>query len=199
MEKKHFIAAAIILVLLGGVGWALFSGEDKEFLEVEQKRDDLFQKIDSLTPDQRRAEFEALREQTRDFSDEQKRSLREGGRRFMMQRVDQLLAMPKDQQREEIDKFIDQMEARRNAREANGDEGRGGPGGDRDRGRDLSSAERDQRRKERLDRSTPAMRGKMDAMKDLLNERREERGLAPIEGGGRGMLGPPGGGRGGPR
>jgi hypothetical protein len=44
-----------------------------------------------------------------------------------------------------------------------------------------------------LDRSTPEMRAKMDRYRDLMNQRRQERGLEPLEGGGRGMFG---GGRG---
>lgn len=202
MEKKHVGAAAVILVLLAGAAWALFSGEDQEFIEAKKKHDELFQNMENMSRDERRAEFESLREETRYFSDEQRRALREGGRQFMMQRVDRLLAMPKDQQRQELDKMIDQMEERRRDREANGDQGpggRGGPGGGRgDRGGDMSSAERDQRRKERLDRSSPADRGRMDAMKDLVNERREERGLEPINRM-RGIGGPRGGGPGGPR
>ena len=47
----------------------------------------------------------------------------------------------------------------------------------------MTAAQRDQRGKERLDRSTPEMRAKMDRFRDMINDRREERGLEPIEGG----------------
>lgn len=192
MNKKHAVAAVVILTLLAGVGWALFSGEDAAVIEAKQKRDELFKKIDTLSREERRAEFEALRDSAKDLSEDQRRELRQGGRQFMMQRVDRMLAMAPAERNEELDRMIDRMEERRQE----GDAGeRGGRG---DRGGNMSSAERDQRRKQRLDRSSPQMRAKMDKMKDLLNQRREERGLEPVQGGPpRGMFG--GGRGGGPR
>ncbi len=184
MNKKLAVAATLILALLAGVGWALFSGEDVEVAEANQMRDELFQKVETMSPEERRTGREAIREITRDFSQDQRRAFGRGMRQFFMKRVDKLLAMPTEEQSKELDKWIDRMEDMRANREARGDGGRG------DRGGDLSQAERDQRRKQRLDRTTPEMRAKRDRMKDLINERREERGLEPIEGG-RGMFGPP--------
>ena len=185
MKRKHAVTAVVLLALLSGVGWALFSDEDHVVVEIKQKRDELFQKIDTMSDEQRRAEFDALREQTRELSEEQRHEVWKGGRKFMMQRVDKLLAMTKDEQNKELDKWIDRMEERRNNREARGDQDRKGPPGGGGRGRSG---------KGRLDNSSPEMRGKMDAMKDLINDRRKARGLEPIRGG-RGMFG----GRGGPR
>ncbi len=177
MNKKHAIGATLILVLLAGVGWAFFSGDDAEFVEVKKMRDDLLQKSDTMSHDQRRAGFESLRDKARDFSPEQKRRLREGGRKHMTQRMDNILALPPKEQRAEIDQLIDRIESWKNNREERGDRGRG------DRGNDLTTAERDQKRKERLDRTTPEMRAKRDRMKDLVNQRREERGMEPMQGG----------------
>jgi len=184
MNKKHALSALAILVLLAGVGWAVFSGEDAAFLEAKKQRDEMFEKMDTLTPEQRRAEFDSLREKTVNFSEAQRRALREGGRRFMMQKVDNLLAMPEAERNAELDLWIDRMEEGRKSgagRGGPGGPGRGGPpGGDgkpRGGGADRGKA--------RLDRSTPEMRAKMDAMKDLINERRKERGMEPMKGGGR--------------
>ena len=105
----------------------------------------------------------------------------------MMQRIDQVLAMPPEQQVQEIDKFIDMMEQRRQSRDQAGERPERG-----DRGQDMTEAQRDQRRKERLDRISPEQRAKFDLMRDLVNTRREERGLEPSPGGPR--FGPPGGG-----
>ena len=183
MNKKHAISAIVILALIAGVGWGLFSGEDQEVNAAKQQRDEIFQKMDTLTPEQRNAEFTALKERTANFSEAQRRALWEGGRRFMMQKVDNLLAMPKAERNAELDKWIDRMEQGRKTREANGG-GRGGPGagggpgnGDKPRGGGAN------RGKQMLDKSTPEMRAKMDAMKDLINARREERGMDPIKGG----------------
>lgn len=184
MERKHVVGAALILVLLAGVGWALFSGEDAELAEMKQMRDDMLKNSESLSDEDRRATRDAFRERAKNLSEDQRRELGRGFRNFMMQRVDNLLAMPPEQQRAELDKWIDRMEERGKNR---GDgEGRG-PGG---RGGDMSPEQRDQRRKQGLDRTSPDMRAKLDQLKDLVNDRRKERGMEPVKGG-RPMFGPP--------
>lgn len=179
MNKKNGIAATVILALLAGIVWVLFTGEDAELAEAKQMRDQMFQKMDTMSPEDRHSGREAIREKMQDFSPEQRREFGQGMRQFAMKRVDKILAMSPGEQRQELDQWIDRMEQ---MRENRGNEGRG------DRGGDMSSAQRDQRSKQRLDRSTPQMRAKMDAMKDLINQRREQRGLEPIQGP-RGLLG----------
>ena len=176
MNKKNAITATVILALLAALAWAFFPSEDPKLAEAKQMRDELFQKVDSMNPQQMRAGREAIREKTRDFTQSQRRAFGRGMRQFMMNKVDNLLALPPEQQTQELDKWIDRMEEIRKNHEPRGD-----------RGANLTQAERDQRRKQRLDRTTPQMRAKMDRMKDLINQRREERGLEPIEGG-RGMF-----------
>ena len=178
MNKKNAITATVILALLAALAWAFFPSEDPKLAEAKQMRDELFQKVDSMNPQQMRAGREAIREKTRDFTQSQRRAFGRGMRQFMMNKVDNLLALPPEQQTQELDKWIDRMEEMRKNHEPRGD-----------RGANLTQAERDQRRKQRLDRTTPQMRAKMDRMKDLINQRREQRGLEPIEGG-RGMFGP---------
>ncbi len=186
MEKKHVIGASVILLLLAGVGWALFAGEDQELVEMKQMRDDMLNNMENMSQDERRANRDAFRERAQNLSESQRRELGRGFRDFMMQRMENLLAMPREQQVAALDQLIDRMEERRQNRGERGD--RGGRGGD------MSPGERDQRRKQGLDRTSPGMRAMMDQMKDLLNGRRAERGLEPIQGGGRGFFGPPGGG-----
>lgn len=181
MKKKHVVIASVITLLLVGVVWALYNRPDPAVAEAKQMRDEMLKNMDSMTGQERRAQFETLRDRMRDFTPEQRREFGSGMRQFMMQRVDRILALPPDQQRAELDRIIDQMEEFRQNRE---------PRGERpDRGGNMSAAQRDQRRKQGLDRTTPEMRGKMDAMRDLLNDRRNERGLEPMRGGGRGMFG----------
>ncbi len=177
MNKKHTFTAAAILLLLA-IAWALLPADDTKLTEAKQMRDELFQKVDTMNPQQMRAGREAIREKMHDLSPNQRRQFGQGMRRFMMKRVDRILDLPPEQQTQELDKWIDRMEENT-------------PPGDRGAG--MSQAERDQRQKQRLDRTTPDMRAKMGRMKDLINERREQRGLEPIQGG-RGMFhggGPP--------
>ena len=84
---------------------------------------------------------------------------------FFMQRLDKLLVMPPAERNAELDKWIDRMETMRKSMKAGGDQG-----GWRNRFADMSEAERDQRRKQRLDRSSPDMRAKFDRLWDLLND-----------------------------
>ena len=160
MEKKHVTAAAILLALLAGIGWAMFSGDDAELVQAEKMRDELLLNAEQLSPEERQAQFQSLRERTRDFTEEQKQAFGNGMRQFMLQRVDRLLAMPPEEQRQELDKWIDRMEERRQNNSERGAEGRGRG----QRGGDMSQAERDQRSKQRLDRSTPKDRAMRDAM-----------------------------------
>ena len=176
MNKKHTLTAVAILLLLAAIAWALLPADDTKLTEAKQMRDELFQKVDSMNPQQMRAGREAIREKMHDLSPNQRRQFGQGMRRFMMKRVDELLALPPEQQAEKLDKWIDRMEEMRKNHAPPGDRGTG-----------MTQAERDQRHKQRLDRTTPEMRAKMDRMKDLINERREQRGLEPIEGG-RGMF-----------
>ena len=61
----------------------------------------------------------------------------------------------------------------------------------------MTDAQRDQRRKERLDRTSPKMRAEFTEFGRRLNDRMKQRGLPPMEDGpGRGGFG--GGGGGGP-
>ncbi|QDS99696.1 hypothetical protein HG15A2_30230 [Adhaeretor mobilis] len=189
MNKKNVILSLAALMLLAGVGWAmgLLGGEDPKVAEAKHLREQLSQDRDKMTESERRASYENLREKTRDLTDEQRRAVWEGGRQDMIQRVDQLLSMPKAERDKELDEWIERSEQRRKEWAANGDQGPRG-----DRGADATPAERAQRSKQRLDRSTPEMRAKMDALKDIMNQRREERGLDPVKGP-RGMFGGGGG------
>ena len=190
MNKKHAVAAGFILVLLAGVGWALFSGEDAELTEMKQMRDNMVNNMETMSQEERRATRDAFRERARNLSEDQRRELGRGFRELMMQRVDRMLAMDPNERNQELDRIINRMEERRQNREAGG-EGRRG-----DRGANMSQAERDQRHKQRLDRTSPQMRAKMDQVKDLINERRQQRGLEPVQGPPHRLLGGP---RGGPR
>lgn len=195
MSRKHVMTGVGVLILALAAGWAMgFIGTDAEVAELERLRDERFQNRDAMTDEQRRAQFEGFRERIRGLSDEQRRQFFESSRpmfqRMINERMDEFLAMSPDEQRAEIDKRIDQMEERRKEREASGDN-QGG-----NRRNDMSPEQRDQRRKERLDHTTPELRDKMDQIKDLFNKRREERGLDPIDRPGGGFGRP---GRGGPR
>jgi hypothetical protein len=209
MDRKKIGIGAAVLVLLAGAAWALgyFSGTDPQVAELQKFRDESFQRMDQMSDEERRAQFQEFRTRVDALSDDQRREFFESGREFfqqrMLERMDHFFALPPDEQKKDLDEQIDRMEQWRKQRAANPEQGRGGGPGGQARGGGRGPRGGGGGGKGRLDRSTPEMRAKMARYRDMMNERRKERGLEPIEGGGRGMWGGgrPGGGRpgGGPR
>ena len=194
MNKKKVSIAGALLFLAVGATWALgyLSGGDPQVAELEKLRDENFSKMGEMTDEQRRAQFEGFRDKVRELSDDQRRQFFESSlpmmQQMMNQRMDEFFAKSPADQRRELDERIDQMEQWRASRDGNqegnrenraGDGGRGGGGWG-----NMTPQQRDQRRKGMLDHTTPEMRGKMDRYRDMMNERRKERGLDPISGGG---------------
>lgn len=179
MNKKSGAAIVLALLLLAAWMLGLFGGEDAEVAELRQQ----FENRDQLSEQDQ----QALRERVRSLSDDQRRLLFEP---MMQQRINvmqtrlfELQAMPPQERNRELDRMIDESEQRRREWEARSADRP--PGGDRpprgDRGQ-MTEAQRDERRKTRLDRSTPEMRSTMQQMTRLINARRAERGLPPLEG-----------------
>ena len=196
MDKRKLTIAATVLFVALGAAWAFgfLGGSDPVVAEMQQLRDQMFANRD-LPDDQRRAQWQDFRERMDGLTDDQRRALREGGReqwqQIAQQRMDEFFALPPAEQRERLDDIIDRMMERDRNRQQNPNANRGDRGNWGDRGANLSDAQREQRRKERLDRSSPKMRAQASEFRDRLNDRMKERGLPPMEGRG------PGGGFGG--
>lgn len=179
MNRKHVITTMIVCLLLLCGAWALgwLGGKDAEVAALL----DEMQNQDDMTDEQR----QAFRERMRSLDDSQRRQLFEPmmqrRQTEMQSRVYALSAMPPAQRRAELDKWINDMESRRQ-QWAGGRGGGGGPGRGEGGppGGEMTSAERAQRGKSRLDRSTPEMRATMTQMMKMVNERREERGMEPM-------------------
>jgi hypothetical protein len=182
MDKRKLTIGAMMLGALVLAAWAFgfIGGTDPVVAEMQQLRDQMFQ----LPESERRAQWEQFRERMDSLTDDQRRALREGGREQWQQmaqrRMDEFFALPPAEQDKRLDEMIDRMMERRREREQNPNAGRGGRG---DRGANLSDAQREQRRKERLDRTSPKMRAQFTEFRDRMNDRLEERGLPPMEGG----------------
>jgi len=198
MDREKIAICVAVVALLAGAAWALgyFDGADPQVAELQQLRAENFPRIDQMTDEERRTQFQEFRTRVDALSDDQRREFFEGSRDFfqarMLERMNHFFELPEAEQKKALDERIDRMDQWRRHREAGGGEarggggpGRGGPDGRRGGGGGGGKA--------RLDRSTPEMRAKMDRYRDLMNQRRQERGLEPLEGGVRGMFG---GGRG---
>ncbi len=191
MDKRKITVAAIVVVACVAAAWAfgLFGGTDPVVAEMQQLRD----QMRDLPEAERRAQWDNFRQRMEGLTDAQRKALR-GDRgqwqQFAQQRMDEFFQLPPGEQRQKLDEMIDRMEQRRKEMAQNPNANQGGRGG-RGGGRNMTDAQRDQRSKERLDRTNPKMRAQFTEFGRRMNERRTERGLPPMEGGpGRGGGGP---------
>ncbi len=191
MENNKMTLMGVFVIVGLSAAWALgmFSGMDPQVAELEKMRDENIGRMDQMSDQERRDQWGNFRDRIGELTEAQKKQFFESSRpifqKMMLDRMNKFLEMSPEEQNEKLDEIIDRMEQRKASRDADGQgRGQGGPGGNR---KNMSDADRDQRRKEMLDKTTPEMRAKFDKFKDMLNDRREERGLDPIEGG-RGMF-----------
>jgi hypothetical protein len=186
--------ALLLLPLLLLFIWWLWP--DGRLAKARALQTELFSEASqSLSPDDRRAKFEALRDVTRQMSESQRRQLSDDMRK---RREDDLRAytqLSAAEKKQRLDKDIDRMEQRRQQAAANGNPaggprggqggpgggGAGGPGGPGGTGRPATPEDRERRRQLRLDQTTPEFRELTDQYRRDMAARRQERGLPPIQ------------------
>ncbi len=179
MNKRRAIISSLLTILLvGGVAWAfgVFSSPDPAIAELQamesqmwdqslpeaqrnQLRTDFRQRMDSMTRDQRRAFFDANRDQWDNR---------------MRQRMDEFFTMSKADQQKRLDEILNRMVQSQNSRQQNSN--RQGAGQGRN-GRTMTDAQRDERSKRRLDRTTPKMRAQFTEFRKQLDARAQQRGI----------------------
>src|SRR3954471_1136469 len=161
-KRKTFIGGVAVILLLFAAAWAFgfFHRTDPAIAELQQlgsqawdrslpeaqrseSRDQFRQRMGSLTDDQRRAFFEANRDQWT-------------GR--MQQRMDEFFKMSKADQQKRLDEILNRIVQGRSAQQQGADGQNGQARGNRGGGRNMSDTQREQRSKDRLDRSNPRMR-----------------------------------------
>lgn len=189
MKKNHLAIGATVLAVLLVAAWALgfLGGTDPAVAsaiqlseqafnsnaseaERDQSRAQLRTIVEGFTPQQRDAFFSANRGQFEQRAE---------------QRMKEFFAMSKADQQKRLDEMINRMMQP-------GDRGAGGPpgrgrGGDRGGRGNLTEAQRDERSKRRLDRSSPQMRAQFAEFRKKLDARAKERGISQLPGWG----GPP--------
>lgn len=206
-QQRIWVAIAAVLVFASGaLGWWFYPREDRQVAEIRALGQKLFsEENQNLSNEERDQLRRDLREKARDLTEEQRDALREDMEKRFDERLDEFFKLPVDQRVAYLDKQIDEWEKRRaewakraQARgnrkdgsprgqrggggggEGGGNRGQrqGGPGGGR------STEQRQQRSRDRLDKSTPEQRAKRAEYFRALDQRRQERGL-PGPGGGR--------------
>jgi hypothetical protein len=168
---------ALAVLIFAAWAWNWFDAgqysDDPKVAELERLRDASIGK--EMTPEGRR-EFG---EKMRGLTPEQQQMVFESSMPIWVpmmakqfeERYDKLMAMTPEEQKKEMDKRIDEMEAR-------GGPPGGGPGGG---GRpQMDPKKMDEFRKKMLDWTTPEQRSKFENGMRMFNERRKERGLQPL-------------------
>lgn len=192
-RRRWLFAALLLLLLLIGVGTYGNVKARGRVARVQQLQQELFSKQGS--PDDRKAKADQLRNEMQRLTPEQRNELFAAGQQKAVERMDRYFAMSPREKQQFLDDAINRDEQRRKERAANGAPP---PNANRPpRNTQPQSAEQiEQRRKERLNRTTPEQRATMDRLReqmdkfrDEMNRRRQQRGLAPA--GGPGGFGPP--------
>ncbi len=193
-KRRACALSVVLLMLVGGCYWGFRQFRAKQNLA---KVEALAQ---ALAPEQARALPAPQRQELRKQMGTAMRQLtsQQRGQFFQVQRqkrteeLKRVLQLPKKQQVAYLDKEIKQSEQRRKQFEqmkkagGGGTPGRGfGPpgfAGGSGKGRPIDPAQREQRAKQRLDRTTPEERAVSSQYRKLVNERRGQLGLPPMTG-----------------
>jgi hypothetical protein len=193
-RRRRWLRAAIILLLVGGVylGYRAVRG-DPNLRKIRALQRELFTaNATKLAPEQRSDKFRQLREATQELSPDQRRQLASDGQKRFEDELDRYRKMSPQEKRKYLDERIDRMErARQNTTQrapqpsAVSAAAPGRPGGAPGGWQNLSAEEREHRRKQRLDSTTPEFRAKMDQFMRDLQARRQQRGLPAMPGRGR--------------
>jgi hypothetical protein len=194
MNHRNLTAVAALVVACLVWAWAFgwFEGgkaysDDPQVAELQKQIEENAPTFQQLPREEQRAQGEAFRKQMEGLTDQQRWDVMESAMaiwipmaaRQFEQRYDQFVAKSPEEQRKELDKRIDEMEARG---------GQGGQGGGRGGPPNIDPKRADAIRKKMLDWTTPEQRAKFEHGIQLLNQRREQRGLPPMPGPGGGFF-----------
>lgn len=202
--RTALLLALLALFLLGGTVWAFrFRQREKQVEEITDKgselADEVVERMSAIVDeaakkrpispaqflamqDEFRARFEEQRKELEKLPPDQQERVGREVQKKMRKKFEKMAAdflqKPKEEQNLIIDGLLTLGDLARNNPRGNSD-GRGGMmmGGGPGQGRSLSPEERDRRRREFLDNSTPSERATFSGAMQLIEQRRRERGL----------------------
>jgi len=180
--KRIAVLAGTLLVLAGSV-WAIkHFWPNRHLARAQELRAQLTGEAGrTLSGEQRRELWGQLRAEAKQLSPEQRRNL---WREQQQKRMKEYFSLSPQEKKAYLDAQIDRMEQWRRELAKAGDGGDTGPGwGQR---RFLSPEERDKRRRDRLDMTTPEERAERAEFFKDLQARRQQRGLGSFGFPGRG-------------
>jgi hypothetical protein len=192
-KKTVLLIVGFILILIIFLYW--FFRPSAQMAKVQAMRRDLFaQSRGKLSQQELRDKFEALRNEQAKLTAVERKQLAEEARKRRKADLEHYFTLTKAEKNKLLDQRIDQMEAMRRQMEAAKGSGRGAPGsgnaagfppgaGGQDGSPGRNQEDRERRRKEMLDSTTPEERAQMDQFRKDMQARRAQRGLAPLPGG----------------
>jgi hypothetical protein len=191
-KRRAIISSVLTLLLIFVAAWAFgfFNRTDPAIAELQQigsqmwdknlpdaernqLRTDFRQRMESMTDEQRRAFFDANRNQWAGRS---------------QQRMDEYFAMSKADQQKRLDEIINRMVQAQNSQSPNAS-GQSNRGANRGGGRNMTAAQREERSKRRLDNTTPRQRAQFTEFRKQLDSRAQQRGIQLGDQRGRGFGG----------
>lgn len=196
IKRRGILSGVLTLVLVGFAAWALgfFHSTDPAIAELQ----DLSGKMRdaSLTDAQRNQMRTEFRQRLGSISEEQRRAFFNANRnewnQRTQQRMDEYFAMSKADQQKRLDEILNRMVQSRNSQQQQNANGQGGRGANGNRGgRNMTDAERQQRSKQRLDNTTPKQRAQFAEFRKQLDTRAAQRGIQLGDQRGRGFGGFP--------
>jgi uncharacterized membrane protein len=180
-RKRLALAAVVGVLVVGSMGAVWYLRPDPRVLKVRQLQAQLMSEAGrSLPAEQRRQAFQQMREEMRQLPPEKRRQMFGDQRQRRRQETEKYLKLSKGEKVAYLDRQIDRMEVMRKEFAAMRAQG-GNPGGP-PRPRAQTDDEREQRRRQRLDATTPEQRAALDQIRQDMAQRRQERGLPPLSG-----------------
>lgn len=203
--RLRIAAALAILLLITGAVWAVrYQKKEKQVREVTEKGSELAEEIvqrmesfanqaskGSSSPADLLAFFVGMRERMESLGKEmeqlppaERAAVRKKLEKVMMQQFDKmaanLLQMPKKEQDATLDGWINFMELMRMMPRGGQQGNRGGMmGGGQPQNKNSTPEDRENRRRQFLDNTSPSERAHFSGAMQLLEQRRRARGLPP--------------------
>lgn len=207
--NKAIAVTTVLLVSAGVFAWAWAARQPEEDTQVEEMKEMIHTTFsqesenEDETVEEKAKRFQALGKMAESLTTQQSLKLAETFIPMMIKRreseLDKFFALPPEQQREELDKRIDEMEQwraygerRRQEREAtSANSGATGSQTDATANQDgqqrprgpwskFSKDDRERMRRLFMDSTSPKTRARFQEHRRMLNARRQERGMEPV-------------------
>jgi hypothetical protein len=172
----------LLIPLLVALAWLLWP--DGRLAKARELREELFSESNQLSPEDRRAKFEQLRDATRGLSESQRREWSQDMRKRQEDDLRRYAALSPAEKKQRLDRDIKRQQERQQQMQNNPN--RGSPGGSGGRGggpggmnRPSTPEDREKWRKLMLDNTSPELRELRDQYRRDMATRRQQLGLPP--------------------